>query len=175
MEPVDPRVQEILSQIEAYQTIARQGYNVPTRQALPVASQPDIAFRPSCTQLVPVWEPGRTAWVWQGQTIYKVPGQAIATETSLANLQAAGICLTGPQARYVPLVATDEVLLKLPPSAAVVAAPVANGLTPVVKQCIQDIAAVAWPTGWTLFVWAAIPMVLVGIGIGFWGRTVTGR
>ena len=73
-QPIDPRIEQILTQIEIYQQVAAD-YEVPTWQALPIASNPAIAFRPNCTQLEPVWQPTDTAWVWNGQTVYTTPGQ----------------------------------------------------------------------------------------------------
>jgi hypothetical protein len=111
-QPIDPRIEQILGDIETYQRIALEDYDVPQWQALPPASAPDIAFRPSCSQLRPVWEQGQTAWVWDAGVIYETPGQATATPETFLELQAAGVCITGSHAEDVPLVPTDDVFAK---------------------------------------------------------------
>jgi hypothetical protein len=111
-QPIDPRIEQILGDIDTYQRIALEDYDVPQWQALPPASAPDIAFRPSCSQLKPVWEQGQTAWVWEAGVIYETPGQATATPETFLELQAAGVCITGSHAEDVPLVPTDDVMAK---------------------------------------------------------------
>jgi hypothetical protein len=111
-QPIDPRIEQILGDIDTYQRIALKDYDVPQWQALPPASAPDIAFRPSCNQLKPVWEQGQTAWVWDAGVIYETPGQATATPETFLELQAAGVCITGTHAEEVPLVPTDDVMAK---------------------------------------------------------------
>jgi hypothetical protein len=111
-QPIDPRIEQILGDIETYQRIALEDYDVPQWQALPPASAPDIAFRPSCSQLRPVWEQGQTAWVWDAGVIYETPGQATATPETFLELQAAGVCITGTHAEDVPMVPTDDVFTK---------------------------------------------------------------
>jgi hypothetical protein len=110
--PIDPRIEQILGDIDTYQRIALEDYDVPQWQALPPASAPDIAFRPSCSQLKPVWEQGQTAWVWEAGVIYETPGQATATPETFLELQGAGVCITGTHAEDVPLVPTDDVMAK---------------------------------------------------------------
>jgi hypothetical protein len=111
-QPIAPRIEQILGDIDTYQRIALKDYDVPQWQALPPASAPDIAFRPSCSQLRPVWEQGQTAWVWEAGVIYETPGQATATPETFLELQAAGVCITGTHAEDVPLVPTDDVMAK---------------------------------------------------------------
>lgn len=106
---IDPRIEQILNQIEIYQEIAAKDYNVPAWQALPIASNPDIAFRPQCTQLDAIWQATDTAWVWEGQVIHNTPGQGTMTPLTALEMQAAGVCLTGSHAVDVPLVATNEI------------------------------------------------------------------
>lgn len=109
MNAIDPRIEQILSQIEIYQAIAANDYGVPAWQAMPIASKPDIAFRPKCSQLEAIWQPTDTAWVWQGQSIHNTPGQGTMTPQTALELQGAGVCVTGSHAVDVPLVPTDSV------------------------------------------------------------------
>ena len=171
MESIDPQIQQIQDQIEAYQNMARQEYNVPTEQSLPIASRPDIAFRPNCAQLEAVWEAEQTAWVWEGETLYKTTGAVTATNEMLLNLQSAGICSASPHAQNVSLVMTDEVLIKLQllKSEADVTYP--QGVQQVVSQLISK-TAVIFPlnNSWPLFVRAPIPMIGIAIGLIVLGR-----
>jgi hypothetical protein len=164
MTPRDPRIQQILNQPEIYREIARQDYNVPASQAMPIASHPDIAFRPSCSQIGPVWEPEVTAWVWQGKTIYKVPGQVTATEETLLDLQASGICLTGPEAKDVPLVSTDEVFAQFK-QALLTHSSVTS------ERVLQGSAVPPQPgINWGWMILAPLPMISIGLGIILFSR-----
>jgi len=164
MTAVDPRFQQIRAKLHIYQEIAQQDYNVPPRQALPVASQPDIAFRPSCSQLEPIWEPGSiTAWVWQGEVLYKTSGESLATDAAFADLAAAGVCLIGSNLQDIPLVSTDEVFAKfqqavLATDAHGLASPPASG------------TASALQHQWLLFVWAALPLLVISALLALLGR-----
>jgi hypothetical protein len=109
MTAIDPRIEAILGNVEAYQATARELHNVPAWQALPPASAPDVAYRPRCSQLEPIWQADTTDWVWSGTNIHTTPGQSTMTPQVALEHQAAGICLTGSHAVDVPLVATDDV------------------------------------------------------------------
>lgn len=166
MKPIDPRVQQIQHQIAVYQNLAAQDYNIPAAQSLPIASRPDIAFRPSCAQIEPVWEPEQTAWVWQGETLYKTPGAKTATNEVLSNLQAAGICLADPQAQAVPLVMTDEVFTEFQELALPAHVTQAQDSQQVVSQLMQRMAVnFSLDNGWDLFVLAPMPLISLAIGI----------
>lgn len=148
------RLSEIRSKLQIYQEIAQRDYDVPPRQALPVASRPDIAFRPSCYQLEPVWEPGETAWVWEGEVLYRTPGEALATDEKLAELAAAGVCLIGSNIRKIPLVPTDEVFAKF--QEAVSAAQLGTEAQPAPATGIDR-----WSNQWDLIIWAALPLLAI--------------
>lgn len=163
MTAVDPRFQQIRAKLHIYQEIAQRDYGVPPRQALPVASQPDIAFRPSCYQLEPVWEPEQTAWLWDGKTLYKTPGGALANDEIFAELAAAGVCVVGSNLQKVPLVPTDEVLAKL--QSAIAATPV-NELA---EPPASGLASLS-PYQWGLFLWAALPLLAIGGLMALLGR-----
>jgi len=164
MTAVDPRFQQIRAKLHIYQEIAQHDYDVPPRQALPVASQPDIAFRPSCNQLEPVWEPGSsTAWVWQREILYQTAGESLATDEIFADLAAAGVCLIGSNIQDIPLVPTDEVFPKFQQA---VSASAAN------DQAAQPAAgfAIALQNQWALFVWATLPLLAIGALMAFLGH-----
>lgn len=160
MTAIDSRFQQIRAKLHIYQEIAQQDYGVPPRQALPVASQPDIAFRPSCYQLDPVWEPEQTAWVWDGEILYRTPGGSLANDEIFAELAAAGVCVVGSNLQKVPLVPTDEVFAKLQTAiAATTAEAEAQPYSP---------TPTAWsPDQWGLFVWAALPLLAIA-GLMAW-------
>lgn len=154
MTAIDPRFQQIRAKLHIYQEIARQDYDVPPRQALPVASRPDIAFRPSCYQLEPVWEPTQTAWVWEGEIIYKTSGGSLASDEIFADLAAAGVCVVGSNLQKVPLVPTDEVFAKLQSAIATPPLSASSGtLTVGTTQLTTE--------QWGLFVWAALPLLAI--------------
>lgn len=163
MAPKDPQVPSILDRPEVYQKIA-QDYGVPAPQALPVASNPNVAFRPRCTQLEPVWEPEQTAWVWQGTILHRVPGQAAATQSAYRDLQASGICLADPAAKEVPLVSTDTVLAQVEQALAAEAVALADGMNSGAIANLQP--GIHWP----LLVLAPFPLVSVALSIVLWVR-----
>lgn len=166
MKSIDPRIQRIQDQIEVYQNIALQDYNIPAAQSLPIASRPDIAFRPSCAQIEPVWEPEQTAWVWEGETLYKSPGAHTATNEVLSNLQAAGICLNEPQAQVVPLVMTDEVFAKFQKITSPANVKQPQKTQQFVGQLIQNTTtSFSLYNGWELFLLAPMPLISVAISI----------
>lgn len=157
---MDPRLSEIRSKLQIYQEIAQRDYDVPPRQALPVSSRPDIAFRPSCYQLEPIWEPSETAWVWNNEVLYRTPGEALATDEKLAELAAAGVCLIGSNIREIPLVSTDEVFAKF--QAAVAASSAELAVQPTVEP-----GANRWSNQWDLIIWAALPLLAISAVVAF--------
>lgn len=163
MTAVDPRFQQIRAKLHIYQEIAQRDYGVPPRQALPVASRPEIAFRPSCYQLDPVWEPEQTAWVWDKEILYRTPGGSLASDEIFAELAAAGVCVVGSDLQKVPLVPTDEVFAKLQTAIAATTAEVD-------VQAPSPHPAALSPHQWALFVWAALPLLAWGGLIAWLGR-----
>ncbi|NEQ44573.1 MAG: hypothetical protein F6K00_13825 [Leptolyngbya sp. SIOISBB] len=163
MTAADPRVSQIRTKLQIYQEIAQSDYSVPPRQALPVASRSDIAFRPSCYQLEPVWEPTATAWVWEGEVLYRTPGEYLATEDKLAELAAAGVCLVGSNIRKIPLIQTDEVFPKFQQLAS----------TSQVETAVQPIDTVdvqRWSNRWDLVIWSALPLLAISALVVTLGR-----
>ena len=164
-QPIDPRIEQILTQIEIYQQVAAD-YGVPTWQALPIASNPAIAFRPNCTQLEPVWQPTDTAWVWVGQTIYTTPGQGSMGQQTALELQAAGVCITGSHAVNVPLVSTDEVYAKFTQARSNAVAQLPSSTTTEPAAPVPDTAPVEDSPGFNPVPLVLMALVLVGLGIG---------
>jgi hypothetical protein len=164
-QPIDPRIEQILTQIEIYQQVAAN-YGVPTWQALPIASNPAIAFRPNCTQIEPVWQPTDTAWVWVGQTIYTTPGQGSMGQQTALELQAAGVCITGSHAVDVPLVSTDEVFAKFTQARSNAVAQLPSSTTTAPAAPVVDTATVEDSTGFNPVPLVLMALVLVGLGIG---------
>ena len=164
-QPIDPRIEQILTQIEIYQQVAAD-YEVPTWQALPIASNPAIAFRPNCTQLEPVWQPTDTAWVWNGQTVYTTPGQGSMGQQTALELQAAGVCITGSHAVDVPLVSTDEVFAKFTQARSNAVAQLPNTTTTEPAAPVVDTAPVENSPGFNPVPLVLMVIVLVGLGIG---------
>lgn len=163
MTVADPRVSQIRDQLQIYQAIAQSDYSVPPRQALPVASRPDIAFRPSCDQLEPVWESTATAWVWEDEVLYRTPGEYLATEDKLAELAAAGVCLIGSNIREISLVSTDEVFSKFQQVTS----------TSQVETAVQPVAIVdaqRWSNRWDLVIWSALPLLAISALVVVWSR-----
>lgn len=120
MQPIDQRIQQILDHIEAYQQVALADYGVPAWQALPPASAPHLAFRPSCRQLEGSQDQGGYTWLWDGEVIYQRP--------HFEDLVVSGVCVSGSHAVAVPKVLTDELWKKFEtvidtPSRAVIAEP----------------------------------------------------
>ncbi|WP_204137577.1 hypothetical protein [Halomicronema sp. CCY15110] len=150
----NPRIAQIRDQLQIYQAIAQSDYSVPPRQAFPVASRPDIAFRPSCYQLEPVWEPTQTAWVWEDEILYRTPGSSLATEDVLTELAASGVCLIGSNIRKIPIVPTDEVFTKF--QAAVTATQVVEETQPMAPTNAQR-----WSQQWDLIIWLALPLLAI--------------
>lgn len=104
MPPIDQRIQQILDHIEAYQQVALADYGVPAWQALPPASAPHLAFRPSCHQLEGSQDQGGYTWLWDGEVIYQRP--------HFEDLVVSGVCVSGSHAVAVPKVLTDELWKK---------------------------------------------------------------
>jgi len=156
-----PRIAQIRAQLQIYQEIAQSDYSVPPRQAFPIASRPDIAFRPSCYQLEPVWEPTETAWVWEGEVLYRTPGSSLATDSALAELASSGICLIGSNIRKIPLVPTDEVFAKFE------AAVTATAATEAVEESPPSTVTNAqrWSNQWDLIIWLALPLLAISAAI----------
>jgi hypothetical protein len=150
----DSRVAQIRAQLQVYQEIAQRDYSVPPRQAFPIASRPDIAFRPSCYQLEPVWEPTQTAWVWEGEIIYRTPGSSLATEELLTELAASGVCLVGSNISKIPIVPTDEVFAKF--QTAIAATQTAAEPPPLSMTNAQR-----WSNQWDLIIWLALPLLAI--------------
>ena len=163
MTAADPRVSQIRAKLQVYQEIAQSDYSVPPRQALPVASRPDIAFRPSCYQLEPVWEPTATAWVWDGEILYRTPGEYLATEDKLAELAAAGVCLIGSNIRDIPLVPTEEVFSKFQQAAL-------TSQTEIIAQPVATVDAERWSNRWDLLIWSALPLLAISALVVVLGR-----
>jgi hypothetical protein len=141
-----------------YQQIAADQYGISnTAQAFPMASRPDIAFRPACSQLSEVWLPGgMTAYTFEGQEIYRQQGQHNASSTeSRLFLSGAGICVDGNQTTDIPLVQTEEILT--------LARVGAN--TPVAVPAQPPVEDPPPPTSSSLFSGVLAPvLVLVGLG-----------
>jgi hypothetical protein len=114
--PEDSQViQQVKAVLDNYQRIAADDYGVTNHhQALPIASRPDIAFRPACSQLSEVWLPGGfTAYTFEGEEVYRQAGQHKASSAeSRLFLSGAGVCIDGDRAVDVPLVPTDAVLTR---------------------------------------------------------------
>jgi hypothetical protein len=169
MQAIDPQIQQIYDDIATYQAIAEADYGVPAWQALPVASAPHIAFRPSCSQLEPVWQTSTTVWVWAGELIYSNPEHLPATPEVWAQLQAAGVCLAGSHAVEIPLVATAEVMPKFE-SQVTAAQPIAvlpEANESPVPQVIQPAVVTAAPaTSARSGMAGAVLPVLVLLGLG---------
>lgn len=163
MTAADPRVSQIRTKLQIYQEIAQSDYSVPPRQALPVSSRPDIAFRPSCDQLEPVWEPTATAWVWEGEVLYRTPGEYLATEDKLAELAAAGVCLVGSNIRQIPLIQTDEVFPKFQQVAS-------TSQVDTAAQPVTAVNAQHWSNRWDLVIWSALPLLVISTLVVAWGR-----
>lgn len=104
MPPIDQRIQQILDHIEAYQQVALADYGVPAWQALPPASAPHLAFRPSCRQLEGSQDQSGYTWLWDGEVIYQRP--------HFEDLVVSGVCVSGSHAVAVPKVLTDELWKK---------------------------------------------------------------
>ena len=163
MTATDSRISQIRAKLQVYQEIAQSDYSVPPRQALPVSSRPDIAFRPSCYQLEPVWEPTVTAWIWDDEILYRTPGQYLATEDKLAELAAAGVCVIGSNIRKVPLVPTDEVFPRF--QQIVLTSPAET-----VVQPVTTVDAQRWSNRWDLVIWSALPILAISVLLVFLGR-----
>ena len=158
MTAADPRVSQIRARLQIYQDIAQSEYSVPPHQALPIASRPDIAFRPSCYQLNPVWEPTATAWVWDGQILHRTPGESLATEEKLAELAAAGVCLVGSNIRKIPLVFTDEVF-------PVFQQAVSTAQEQIDAQPVATVNTQRWHNRWDVIIWAALQILALSFVI----------
>jgi hypothetical protein len=169
---IDPRIEQILSQIEVYQSVAAD-YGVPTWQAMPIASNPAIAFRPNCSQLEPVWQPTDTAWVWQGQAIHNTPGQGSMGPQTALELQAAGVCVTGSHAVDVPLVNTDEVFTKFTNARSSAVALLPDSTTSEPAAPVAEAAATEAAPGFNPMPLVLMALVLVGLGIG--GKFLLGK
>jgi len=140
-QPIDPRIEQILSQIETYQSVAAD-YGVPAWHAMPIASNTAIAFRPNCSQLEAVWQGDSTAWVWDGSNIYTTPERALMTPGMALELQAAGVCITGSHAVDVPLVSTDEVFAKFTSARSGAVALIPDSTTSEPAAPVAEVAAV---------------------------------
>ncbi len=174
MTAIDPRIEAILGNISAYQATARELHNVPAWQALPPASAPDVAYRPSClTQLEPVWQDGTTDWVWEGTKIHTTPGQSTMSPQVALEHQAAGICLTGSHAVDVPLVSTDDVFTqfeqRVSSSARVIAAAPPEAQPEQAEQP-QAIATPAPETGGGVPFLPAVLVAAAILGVFFYSR-----
>jgi hypothetical protein len=167
---IDPRIEQILSQVELYQAIALENYDVPAWQALPIASAPDIAFRPHCSQLEPVWQSSDTAWLWDGQRVHTTPDQGRMTTQTALELQAAGVCLTGSHAVDVPLVSTDEVFIQFTQAQSNAVALIPDSATSEPAAPEPAPVATAAPTegnaGFNPLALVLMVLVLAGLGIG---------
>ena len=163
----DSRIAQIRDQLQIYQAIAQSDYSVPPRQAFPIASRPDIAFRPSCYQLEPVWEPAKTAWVWEDEIVYRTPGSSLATEDVLAELASSGVCLVGSNIREIPIVPTDEVFAKFQKAVTV---------TQAVEEPEPATApnAQRWSQQWDLIIWLALPLLALSALIAALNRRSAG-
>jgi len=165
-QPIDPRIEQILSQVEVYQQVAAGDYGVPAWQALPIASNPDIAFRPHCQQLEPVWQATDTAWVWQGQTIYTTLGQGTMGQQTALELQAAGVCITGSHAVDVPLVSTDEVYAKFTNARSNAVALISDSATTEPAPTATAEAPIEASAGGVSLWLLGVAVVLAGLGVG---------
>ncbi|MEM6433281.1 MAG: hypothetical protein AAF773_05400 [Cyanobacteria bacterium P01_D01_bin.115] len=167
MKPIDQRIQQIFDHIEAYQQVALEDYGVPAWQALPPASAPHLAFRPSCGQLEGIQDESGYTWTWNGEVIYQRP--------HFEDLVVSGVCVSGSHAEEVPKVLTDELWKKFEtvigsPSRAVVAAPestVEEQPPPPSEVTATTVQPAAVGNGyWSLLLWlclalaAGIPLIL---------------
>ncbi len=173
---IDPQIQAIYDDIATYQAIAKDDYGVPQWQALPLASAPSIAFRPSCDQIETIWQADdTTAWVWQGQTIYTTPGQLHQGSLStLLNLQAAGVCVVGSHAVDVPLVPTDEVFTKFEQQ---VSGPVAALPEPQPSMGGEPAADVVTTSQASVIPWGGLSLLaglVLAAGVALWLRSKFG-
>lgn len=168
MQTDEARTRQIEAHLARYQQIAREIYGIPASQARPISTRPDIAFRPSCAQILPVWEIEQTAWVWRNQILYRTSGESLATEESLSWLQNAGVCDLGAGAISIPLVPTEEVFAKLQEAiSSTTAQPVGYA-----EQSLDGSMTTGVPITqhWELFVWAAMPILGFGLILGVLGR-----
>jgi len=102
--------------LTAYQTVAARDYGVTNvKQAFPIASRPDIAFRPKCDQLTEVWTAeGQTVFLFQNEEVYRLEGSHKASSSeSVLTLSSAGVCVTGGDTTLAPLTRTVDVLNKV--------------------------------------------------------------
>jgi hypothetical protein len=169
---IDPRIEQILSQIEVYQSVAAD-YGVPTWQAMPIASNPAIAFRPNCSQIEPVWQPTDTVWQWQGKRVHATPGQGSMSPQTALELQAAGVCVTGSHAVDIPLVSTDEVFTKFTQARSSAVALIPDSMPTAPVAPVEDIAPQAAPTGFNPVPLLVMVVVMIGLGIG--GKFLLGK
>lgn len=163
-QPIDPRIEQILRHVEIYHSVAAD-YGVPPWQAMPIASNTAIAFRPNCRQLEPVWQGKDTVWLWDGSTIYTNPEQALLTPGMALELQVAGICVTGSHAVDVPLVSTDEVFTKFTSARSGAVAQLPNSTTTEPAAPVAEAAPTEAATGFNPMPLVLMVLVLVGLGI----------
>lgn len=176
MKAVDPQIQQIYDDIATYQAIALETYEVPAWQALPVASRPDIAFRPSCGQLEGVWVPGGTDWLWNGEHLHSIPNRHNQIEAA-PHLQSAGICITGTHAEEVPMVPTSEVFTEFQRqvSGAVAVMPETQANVEQAGTVVQAEAPTAAPAQPGINWGALVPIAVAVIALGLLGRFVAGN
>lgn len=143
------------------------GVTIPSQQTLSPATHDDIAFRPACSQLVPIQREQTVFWTitlsdGAQRTLYTFP--PIATEDAYLYLDTYGLCKLGGV--DVPLVYTSQVPQRA--IATVTTTPTMGRDISEAGQAVQTVTP-QQPESESMPLWlvAAGGVVLIGCAVGF--------